>query len=59
MLTSGASMPLVQRHGAAGIRRVVVADERERRLAEILERRSLAEELRIDGHAESVAVLLA
>src|SRR3954469_5326439 len=50
---------LIQRDGAAGVGGVVVADQSQRRLAEILERRALAEELGVDRHAEAVAVFLA
>ena len=50
---------LIQGDGAAGVGRVIVADERERRGPEILERGSLAQELRVDRDAESLAVRLA
>ena len=50
---------LIERDRAAGVGGVVVADESERRLPEVLQRRSLAKELRIDRHAEPFAVLLA
>src|SRR3989441_1479490 len=50
---------LVEGNGPARVGCVVVADEGERGLAEILERRAFAEELGIHRHAEAVAVLLA
>ena len=50
---------LIERDRAARVGRVVVADERQRRLAEVLQRRAFAQELGVDRHAEAVAVLLA
>ena len=50
---------LVERDRAARVGGVVVADQGQRRLAEILERRPLAQELRVHRDAEAVAVLLA
>ena len=47
---------LVQGNRAARIGGVIVADQRHRRLAKILERRPLAEKLRIDRNAELLAV---
>ncbi len=50
---------LVERDGAARVGRVVMADQREGRLAEVSQRAALAEELGVDGDAEALAVLLA
>ena len=44
---------LIERDRAAGVGRVVVADERQRRLPEVLERRAFAQELGVDRHAEA------
>ena len=46
VVTSGASTLRVERLGRRGVGRVVVADERQRRIAEVLDRRALAQELR-------------
>ncbi len=48
---------LVEGDRAARIGRVIVADERQRRLPEVLQRRPLAQEFGIDRDAESGAVL--
>ena len=58
-LNSGASMLLVERLGRGRIGGVVVADHGERRIPEVLDRRSFTQELRIHRHAEALAVLLA
>jgi len=49
----------VERDRAARVRGVVVADEGQRRLPEVFQRRAFAEELRVHRDAESFAVLLA
>ena len=47
----------VQRFGRLRVRLVVVADQRHRRIVEVLDRRALAQELGIDGDAEPYPVL--
>jgi len=47
---------LIQRDRAAGVGRVVVADEVSRVAAEVPERRPFAQELRVDRYAEAFAV---
>ena len=47
---------LVERLGRRRVGGVVVADQRQRRMAEVLERRSLAQELGVDRDAEALAV---
>ena len=59
VLKSGASIVVVQRLGRRRVRGVVVADERQRRMAEVLQRRPFAKKLRINRDAESFAVFLA
>ena len=50
---------LVERLGRRRIRGVVVPDQRQRRLAEVLQRGAFAQELGVDRDAEPFAVLLA
>ena len=49
----------VERLGRLGVGLIVVADQRQRRVAEVVDRRALAEELGVDRDAEAGAVLLA
>ena len=49
----------VERFGRLRVRRVVVADQRHRRMAEVLDRRALAQELGVHRDAEPGPVLLA
>ena len=50
---------LVKRDRAAGVGRVVVTDDRQRRLPEVFQRRALAQKLGVHRHAKTVAVRLA
>ena len=50
--------PAVERLGRFRVRGVVVADQGQRRMAEVLDRRALAQELGIDRDAEAGAVPL-
>ena len=59
VVTIGASTLRVERLGRLGVGLVVVADQRQRRIAEVVDRGALAQELGIDGDAEAGPVFLA
>ena len=50
---------LVERHRRGGVGRVIVADQRQRRMADVLDGAAFAQKLRVDRHAEAGSVSLA